>query len=50
LTENHHVTILCNFDNIAKLNSALFLFAADKHDLQYNLSQLKKKKKSMSLD
>lgn len=33
MNENH-VTMLCNFVNIAKLNSALFLFAADKPDLQ----------------
>lgn len=34
MNENHHVTMLCHFVDIAKLNSALFLFAADKPDLQ----------------
>lgn len=34
MNEKHHVTMFCNFVNIAKLNSALFLFAADKPDLQ----------------
>lgn len=33
MNENH-VKRLCNFVNIAKLNSALFLLAADKPDLQ----------------
>lgn len=42
MNENHPVTTLCNSVEHFKLNSALFSFAANKPDLQQNLSQFGK--------